>query len=80
MVDDCVRLVHEGTIRVLRLVNINSAGRLAFSDHNEANVDKRTRQKEFAYVFKTAGSLQQSQGRKVTISPIGEVNDPGIKG
>jgi CRISPR-associated endonuclease Csn1 len=57
-----------------------SAGTLAFADLHEANVDKRTRNKELAYVFKTAGSLQKSNARRVTISPIGELRDPGFPG
>ena len=76
VVDDCIRLVHDGVKRVMRLVYVNSAGTMAFANHQEANVDKRTRLKEIAYVFKTAGSLQKSQGRKITISPIGELVDP----
>ena len=27
----------------------------------------------------TAGSLQKAKGRKVTVSPIGELRDPGFK-
>lgn len=77
--DDCMRLTHDNTVRVMRLVYTNSAGTLAFADQNEANVDKRTRTKELTYVFKTAGSLQKSQARRVTISPIGELRDPGFK-
>lgn len=79
IVDDMVRLNHNGQDRVLRIAYINSAGTIAFCDHNEANVDKRTRQKELAYVFKTAGSMQKALGRKVTISAIGELRDPGLR-
>ncbi|HJW56547.1 MAG TPA: type II CRISPR RNA-guided endonuclease Cas9 [Burkholderiaceae bacterium] len=80
MIDDCIRLEVEGIVRTMRLSYMASAGTLAFADHNEANVDKRTRTKELAYVFKTAGSLQKSQARRITISPIGEIRDPGSKG
>ena len=79
VVDDCLRLVHDGLIRVMRLAYINSAGTLALANHEEANVDKRTRTKEIAYVFKTAGSLQKSKGRRITISPAGELADPGFQ-
>lgn len=61
----------------MRLVYANASGTLAFADHQEANVDKRTRSKELAYVFKTAGTLQKSKGRLVTVSPIGELRDGG---
>jgi len=80
LIDDCIRLEVDGKTRTMRLAYANSAGTLAFADHNEANVDKRTRAKELSYVFKTAGSLQKANARHVTISPIGEVSDPGFKG
>jgi CRISPR-associated endonuclease Csn1 len=53
---------------------------MAFAAGLEADVDARTRNKELAYVFKTAGSLQKSAARRVTISPIGELRDPGFSG
>jgi len=80
IIDDYVKLEHDGVARVMRLAYANSAGTLALADHQEANVDKRTRAKELAYVFKTAGSLQKSNGRQISISPIGELKDPGFKG
>jgi CRISPR-associated endonuclease Csn1 len=79
IIDDYVKLEQEGQTRTLRIAYANSAGTIAFADHQEANVDKRTRSKELAYVFKTAGSLQKSKARRVTISPIGELYDPGFK-
>lgn len=79
MIDDAVKLEHEGIQRELRIAYANSAGTLAFCDVHEANVDKRTRTKDLSYVFKTAGSLQKSKARHITISPIGELHDPGFK-
>ncbi len=79
MKDDIVKLSQDGKTYTLRLAYTNAAGTLAFAEHNEANVDKRTRAKELSYIFKTAGSLQKARGRQVTISPIGELHDPGFK-
>lgn len=79
IIDDFVKLEHDGQTRVLRIAYANSAGTIAFADHQEANVDKRTRSKELSYVFKTAGSMQKAKARRVTISPIGELHDPGFK-
>lgn len=79
IIDDYVKLEHNGQTRVLRIAYANSAGTIAFADHQEANVDKRTRSKELSYVFKTAGSMQKAKARPVTISPIGELHDPGFK-
>ena len=79
MIGDMLKFEHNEAIRVVRLVYANTAGTIAFADHQESNVDKRTRTKELAYIFKTAGSLQKSKARYVAISPIGELNDPGFK-
>ena len=75
---DFVRLKHDDKSRTLRVCKINAQGQLAFSDDTEANVDARTRLKELNYVFKVASSLQNSEARRITISPIGELRDPGF--
>jgi len=81
VIDDFVRLSIDGTLRTMRLASVNSAGRLTLADHQEANVDARNRdtQGDWRYTYKQAGSLHAAQGRRVTISPIGEVSDPGFK-
>lgn len=80
MIGDSVKLEHDGRNREVRIAYANSAGTLAFCDLHEANVDKRTRAKELSYLFKTGGSLQKSNARRITISPIGELHDPGFRG
>lgn len=80
MIGDACRLVVDGEQRTVRLVYTNAQGTLAFIDLAEANVDTRTRSKELSYLFKTAGSLQKAQGRRITISEIGELRDPGFTG
>jgi CRISPR-associated endonuclease Csn1 len=77
--DDFVRLEHNDAIRSVRLCKMSGDGVLAFADIQESNVDARTRTKELSYLFKTPGSLQKSNARRVTISPIGELHDPGFK-
>lgn len=66
---------------VLRVVNMTGNGQLFFAPHNEANCDARNRDKQdpFVYLSKYAGSLQKARGRRVTISPSGELRDPGFK-
>ena len=87
--DDVVRLVDDDDkLRTLRLCTVNQAGVMAFADTNEANVADRAvdkklpdgtiSQKELAYIFKNAGPLQKMKARRVTISPIGELRDPGF--
>jgi CRISPR-associated endonuclease Csn1 len=77
--DDFVRLEHNDFVRTIRLCKMSGDGVLAYADVQEANVDARTRTKDLSYLFKTAGSLQKSKARRVTISPIGELHDPGFK-
>ena len=76
--DDFVRLNQEGQLRTLRLCKMSGDGVLAFADTVAANVDARTRTKEISYIFKTGGSMQKSNARRITISPIGELRDPGF--
>lgn len=82
MIDDLIRLEIDGSQRVMRIASINAAGRLSLADHNEANVDARNRDKDgsWRYTYKQAGSLQAAKARRITISPAGELNDPGFKG
>ena len=79
---DLLRLeLDEGQLCVMRIVSINSAGRLTLSEHHEANVDARNKSQEdpYKYSYKMAGSLQKAKARRVTILPIGELRDPGFK-
>lgn len=80
MIDDFIRLEIDGRPRLMRIASINAAGRLSLAEHNEANVDARNRDKngDWRYTYKQAGSLKASKGRRVTVSPIGELRDPGF--
>lgn len=76
--DDFIRLENEGEIGILRVCKIRD-GQIALTDVIQANVDARTRTKEISYILKAASSLQKAKARRVTISPIGELRDPGFK-
>ena len=82
MIDDVVRLDDDGQTRTMRITKLSGNGQVFMADTSEANVDARNRSKEetFAYVSKTAGSFQPNKARRVTISPIGELSDPGFRG
>ena len=82
MMDDQVRIAVAGAERTMRVVKVGGNGQIFMCDHNEANVDARNRDKEdsFAYISKMPGSLQTAQGRRVTVSEIGDLRDPGFKG
>jgi CRISPR-associated endonuclease Csn1 len=80
MINDVVRLEHEGELRTWRIVTISGNGQIFFAGIHEANVDARNRDKSdpFSYVSKMAGSLQKSKARRVTISPAGPLSDLGF--
>jgi CRISPR-associated endonuclease Csn1 len=80
MIGDHVRFKSDDQWKVMRIASINSAGRLSLASHQEANTDARNRDKEgsWRYTYKQAGSLEKALGRHVTISPIGELRDPGF--
>lgn len=83
VIGDSVRLEVEGKEEAMRVVNISgSSGQIFMAPINEANVDARNRDKQdvFAYTSKYAGSMQKAKARQVTISPIGELSDPGFQG
>ncbi|MBS0495850.1 MAG: type II CRISPR RNA-guided endonuclease Cas9 [Proteobacteria bacterium] len=79
-IDDIVRMEHEGREQTLRMVKVAASGQIWFAPIHEANVDARNRDKAdaFAYVSKMAGSLRTAKARLITISPIGELRDPGF--
>lgn len=81
MIDDFVRLDVDGNERTMRIAVITGSGQIFMCDHNEANVDSRNRDKKevFAYTSKYPGSLQKARGRRVTVSEIGELRDPGFR-
>ena len=81
MLDDSVRLVDEYGLRTMRVAKVSGNGQIFMSNTQESNVDARNRDKDdpFIYLSKTASVLQKLKARRVTISPIGELNDPGFK-
>ena len=79
MIDDVVRLEVDGIQRTMRVATIYGGGQVFMSDIKEANADARNRSKELPYISKMAGSFQKAKARQVTISPIGDLRDPGFK-
>lgn len=79
--DDTVRLDVDGSSRTMRVSTLSGNGQVFMAEIQEANVDSRNRDKSdpFTYISKMAGSFQKSKARRVTISPIGELHDPGFK-
>lgn len=79
--DDLVRLDFDERTLTLRIAKIGGNGQVFMASHQEANVDARNRDKDdaFQYISKMAGSFQKARSRRVTISPIGDLLDPGFK-
>jgi CRISPR-associated endonuclease Csn1 len=81
MIGDTIRLLVNEQIKTMRIAKMSGNGQVFMAETNEANVDARNRDKDdpFLYVSKMAGSLFSAKARRVTISPIGELHDPGFK-
>ena len=81
MKDDVVRLTANEEVVTAKVCWVRSDTRMAFASVSEANVDARDRDKAelFSYIVKTASVLQKLNARRVTISPIGDLHDPGFK-
>ena len=79
IINDVVRLKVHDHIRTMRVATIKSSGTIELADVHEANVDARNRSKDddFSYVSKMGDSLRSAEARRVTISPIGDLRDPG---
>ena len=77
MIDDCVRLVINEREETMRVVKISGNGQVTIAPIHEGNVAARG--KEAGVTAPTPGGLQKMRARRVTISPIGELRDPGFK-
>jgi CRISPR-associated endonuclease Csn1 len=79
---DVVKMLVDDIWQLMRVVKMGSNGQMFFAAHQEANVSDRNGNKEemFVFISKTASSLEKTKARRVTISPIGELRDPGFSG
>jgi CRISPR-associated endonuclease Csn1 len=82
MIGDYLRAEFKGALRVLTIKKIKTNGGIFVAAHQEANVRQREDEKDpdLVYGSFTAGSLFKAKGRQVSVSPIGELVDPGFKG
>jgi CRISPR-associated endonuclease Csn1 len=81
MIGDTVRLELDGQLLTGRVSWVKSNTQIALAATNEANTDARSRDNSdpYSYTVKTASVWQKLKARRVTISPIGELRDPGFK-
>ena len=68
--------------QLLTVKKIQSNGGIFVAEHNEANVRQRGDEKDPSLVYGSfsAGTLRKVCGRYVTVSPAGELRDPGFRG
>lgn len=78
---DCIRATFKDKVRILTVCKIKSIGAVFVAEHRESNVRKREDEKDETLIYGsfTAASLRKAHGRRVTVSPIGEVHDPGFR-
>jgi len=71
---DYLQLEHANETLIAQVIKF-TPGTFALAEHNEANVDARTRDKqdELKFIFKSPSSLQKSFAKRVTVSPSGVV-------
>lgn len=83
MIGDSVRVEDGEQKKVLRVVKIDPSSNVVFSEINEAG-DLIRRHKDgndtFRYINMRGDSLRKNKARRVTVSPMGELHDPGFKG
>jgi len=81
MIGDYLRAEFKGELRLLVVKKIKANGGIFVAQANEANVRQREDAKDphLIYGSFTAGSLRKARGRAVSVSPIGELRDPGFK-
>lgn len=81
MKDDYIRAHFKDQVRILQIQKIKSVGAVFVCPHNEGNVRAREDAKDDTLVYGsfTAGSLQKAGGYALSVSPIGDVTDPGFK-
>ncbi len=79
IIDDLVIIEDESGKHTLRVAKLQGDGRTWMVGNNEANVRKRVDAGEIKYLGAPASTLRKLRARRVTISPIGELHDPGFK-
>jgi CRISPR-associated endonuclease Csn1 len=82
VIGDYVRASFKSELRVVSVKKIRSNGGIFVAQHDQANVRQREDERDSTLIYGsfTAGSMQKACGRPVTISPIGELHDPGFPG
>ncbi|MEL6722165.1 MAG: type II CRISPR RNA-guided endonuclease Cas9 [Pseudomonadota bacterium] len=78
--NDMIAIQKSGQRKIMRIQKM-SEGIICLCEHYEANVDARNRdtQDSFSYIYKSPEALRKISARKITVSLLGQVRDPGFK-
>jgi len=81
IIGDYLKADFKGALRLLTIKKIKSNGGIFVAEHRESNVRQREDEKDANLIYGsfTAGSLFKAHGRQVSVSPTGELRDPGFK-
>lgn len=81
VIGDYLRATFKGSDQLLSVRKIKSNGGVFVAAHRESNVRQRedARDASLIYGSYSAESLRKARGRSVTVSPIGELHDPGFR-
>jgi CRISPR-associated endonuclease Csn1 len=79
---DCVRVVVRGELRLMRVRMLARSGRIHLCGHNEADARRRLGDGDpsLLHCELSASGLKKAQARRVTVTPLGLVRDPGFSG
>ena len=82
MIGDVVRVDLDERPLTGRVSWIKTNTQIALASTSDANTDARARDNSdpYSYTVKAASVFQKLKARRVTISPIGELRDPGFSG
>lgn len=75
--NDLVAIEIEESRKILQVAKF-SEGKIYMAEHFESNVDSRVRDKSLKYVQKSGGAMQELNARRVFVTPLGYVHDPGF--
>jgi CRISPR-associated endonuclease Csn1 len=77
---DCVRMEVRGQLRLMRVRMVSQDGRIHLCEHNEADAKRRmeAQDKTLVNAIVSAETARKWGARRVTVSPLGELRDPGF--
>jgi CRISPR-associated endonuclease Csn1 len=82
MIGDTVLIEEDGSKRLLRVVKIDPSTNVVLAEVNEAGELKKRHTDagdKFRYVNLSGDAFRRAKARSTTVSPIGELRDPGFK-